>query len=388
MPEWCLRFGIVPLADPPNRSSENTAYTERLLALGLAQGIDRIGVAPAHIFARTRQELHERKQRELHDTMQFTYRNPDRSTDPQSTVAGAQSIIVGALSYATEQTEQHGYLEARIARYAWSDFYDQLRSALNVVRDQLRTDGYRAEVVVDSNALVDREAAYLAGLGWYGKNANLLLPGVGSYFVLGSVVTDAVLDVAPAPLDDGCGACKRCLDSCPTGAIVAPGVIDARTCLAWLIQKPGVFEHRFREALGDRIYGCDDCQQSCPPTIRFSIKKPVAAVRTSVSVLTMLQLSDNELMAQVGQWYVADRNPVWVRRNLLIILGNIASVSDQAVREALSMYCRHDDPMLRAHAIWSAARLGHRDLIPVADESPIVRVELAHLPEVRMSEGI
>jgi hypothetical protein len=102
----------------------------------------------------------------------------------------------------------------------------------------------------------------------------------------------------------------------------------------------------------------------------------------------MLQMSNNELMAQVGQWYVADRNPVWVRRNLLIILGNIASVSDQAVREVLSMYCRHDDPMLRAHAIWSAARLGHRDLIPVGDESPIVQAELTHLPEVRISEGI
>jgi epoxyqueuosine reductase len=388
MPEWCLRFGIVPLADPTNRSSKNTAYTERLLALGLAQGIDRIGVAPAQIFQRARHELHERKQRGLHDTMQFTYRNPDRSTDPQSTVAGAQSIVVGALSYATEQIEQPGYLEARIARYAWSDFYDQLRSALLVIRDQLRTDGFRAEVVVDSNALVDREAAYLAGLGWYGKNANLLLPGVGSYFVLGSVVTDAALDVAPAPLDDGCGACKRCLDSCPTGAIVAPGVIDARTCLAWLIQKPGVFEHRFREALGNRIYGCDDCQQACPPTIRFSIKKPDATVRTSVSVLTMLQLSDSDLMTEVGQWYVADRNPVWVRRNLLIILGNIASSTDQSVRNVLSAYCLHEDPMLRAHAIWSAARLGHRDLVPITDESPIVQAELAQLPEVRMSEGI
>jgi hypothetical protein len=102
----------------------------------------------------------------------------------------------------------------------------------------------------------------------------------------------------------------------------------------------------------------------------------------------MLQLSDNELMAEVGQWYVADRNPVWVRRNLLIILGNIASATDQAVREVLGSYCRDDDPMLRAHAIWSAARLGHLDLIPVTDESPIVQAELAHLPEVRMSEGI
>src|SRR6185295_8008395 len=102
----------------------------------------------------------------------------------------------------------------------------------------------------DDNSLVDREAAYLAGLGWYGKNANLLLPGQGSWFVLGSVVTDAPLPVAAAPATDGCGGCRRCLDGCPTGAIVAPGVVDARRCLAWLEQRPGPFPVEFRAALG------------------------------------------------------------------------------------------------------------------------------------------
>ena len=125
-------------------------------------------------------------------------------------------------------------------------------------------------MVADDNALVDREAAYRAGLGWYGKNANLLLPGEGSWFVLGSVVTDAPAAPPSRPrrCADGCGTCTRCLDGCPTGAIVAPGVVDARRCLAWLLQVEGAFPREHRVALGDRLYGCDDCQEVCPPNRR------------------------------------------------------------------------------------------------------------------------
>jgi len=118
-------------------------------------------------------------------------------------------------------------------------------------------------VVADDNALVDREAAYRAGLGWYGKNTNLLLPGKGSWYLLGSVVTDAPLP-AGRPMADGCGTCSRCLPACPTGAFIRPGVLDARRCLAWLVQAPGVFPAELRVALADRIYGGDSCQEVCP----------------------------------------------------------------------------------------------------------------------------
>src|SRR4029077_12823585 len=159
-----------------------------------------------------------------------------------------------------------GRPQGRVARYARDDHYAPLRAALWAVAHHLRRHGWRAVVFADDNSLVDREAAYLAGLGWYGKNANLLLPGRGSWFVLGLGVTDA-----PLPTDtrvaDGCGSCRRCLDGCPTGAIVAPGVVDARRCLAWLVQSPGVFPRDTRAALGNRLYGCDECQEGGPPNI-------------------------------------------------------------------------------------------------------------------------
>ena len=385
MPEWCLRFGIVPLANQqPFSREEAAAYTEQLLALGTAHGIDRIGVAPATTMQRARETLHARKSLGLHDTMQFTYRNPDRSTNPQVSVPNAQAMIVGACSYATDAPPAPLQLSARVARYAWANYYESLREGLGVVSDALRADGWNAQVFVDHNALVDRESAYLAGLGWYGKNANLLINGAGSFFVLGSVVTDAPLVVNERPVDDGCGACKRCLDSCPTNAIVEPGVIDAAKCLAWLVQKPGVFNRDYRVALADRVYGCDSCQDVCPPTIRLGITTKPSVVRAWVPVLQMLEMDDAQLLESVGQWYIADRNPMWVRRNLLIVLGNIGSASDEAVRNAIQKFCTHAEPMLRAHAIWSAARLGLHQFIPATDEDPTVVEELRNLPEVRV----
>ena len=385
MPEWCLRFGIVPLANQqPFSREEASAYTEQLLALGAANGIDRLGVAPAATMQRARETLHARKAVGLHDTMQFTYRNPDRSTNPQVSVPNAQAMIVGACSYAADAPPAPQQLSARVARYAWANYYESLRAGLGAVSAALQADGWNAQVFVDHNALVDRESAYLAGLGWYGKNANLLINGAGSFFVLGSVVTDAPLVVNERPVDDGCGACKRCLDSCPTNAIVEPGVIDAAKCLAWLVQKPGVFNRNYRIALADRVYGCDSCQDVCPPTIRLGITTKPSVVRAWVPILQMLEMDDAQLLESVGQWYIADRNPVWVRRNLLIVLGNIGNASDEAVRNAIQKFCTHAEPMLRAHAIWSAARLGLNQFIPATDEDPTVVEELRNLPEVRV----
>jgi epoxyqueuosine reductase len=333
---------------------------------------------------RARETLHTRKSLGLHDTMQFTYRNPDRSTNPQVSVPNAQAMIVGACSYASDAPPAPQQLSARIARYAWANYYESLRAGLGVVSDALQADGWNAKVFVDHNALVDRESAYLAGLGWYGKNANLLINGAGSFFVLGSVITDAPLVVNERPVDDGCGACKRCLDSCPTNAIVEPGVIDAAKCLAWLVQKPGVFNRDYRVALADRVYGCDSCQDVCPPTIRLGITTKPKVVRAWIPILQMLEMDDAQLLESVGQWYIADRNPMWVRRNLLIVLGNIGNANDEAVRDAIKTFCAHAEPMLRAHAIWSAARLGLHQFIPVTDEDQDVVEELRNLPEVRV----
>ncbi len=337
------------LADP-------AGFTAEVLDLGRRAGLDSVGVASADIMLRARGELERRKQVDLHNGMQFTYKNPVRSTDPRSSLPEAASVVVGARAYLEPEPERPAGAVGRIARYAWRDHYAPLRAGLWQVAHFLRASGFRSVVFADDNSMVDREVAYRAGIGWFGKNANLLLPGAGSYFVLGSVVTSAPLVVAEQPMADGCGGCRRCFDGCPTGAIVAPGVIDGHRCLAWLAQKPGVFPRVYRAALGVRIYGCDACQEVCPPNIRFGRATDRAVPRVWVDLVDLLSIDDAELLSRHGRWYIADREPRWVRRNALIALGNASIVNDQVVAQ-IGRYLADPDALLRLHAAWAALAL-------------------------------
>jgi len=377
-------------SEPPRAAT--AAYLAELTALAAEHGVTRTGVAPADVLGRARTELIRRRDLGLHDGMSFTYRNPDRSTDPAQAVRGARSVIVGALPYLLDDLQDPGDTldgagssapRGRVARYAWVDHYAPLRAGLWAMAQQLRRDGWKAVAFADDNSMVDREIAHLAGLGWFGKNANLLLAGAGSWFVLGSVVTTAPFEPAPALVADGCGSCRRCLDACPTGAIVADGVIDASRCLAWLLQKPGVFDPRFRVALGDRLYGCDDCQEACPPTVRLGerVRRRLdAPQQRTVDVLDLLEGDDAHVLAECGRWYLADRDPRWLRRNALVVLGNIGGQHPAAsarVTAVVDRYLAHRDPMLRAHAVWAARRLGLTASLPTSDPDPMVQAELS-----------
>jgi epoxyqueuosine reductase len=317
--------------------------------------------------------------------MHFTYGDPARATDPARTVPGARSLVVGARSYRRADPAPPAGDEpwGRVARYSWADHYAPLRQALGAVSDGLVAEGWAARVLVDDNSLVDREAAYRAGLGWYGKNTMLLLPGRGSWFVLGSVVTDAPLPPTGPAVADGCGSCRRCMPACPTGALIAPGVLDARRCLAWLLEAPGPFPKAYRTALGARLYGCDDCQEACPPN-RISDRRqtPPAAEAGDeawIGVVGLLALDDDALMARVGRWYVPRRQARYVRRNALVVLGNVGDGAHPRVEACLRDALAHRDPLLRSHAVWAAARLGRRDLLDgmrLTEEDREVRAEL------------
>ena len=337
---------------------------DELTSLGLAAGLDAIGVAVVETFDSTRRDLEDRKAAGLHAGMAFTYRNPARSTDPGAALTGARSLVVGARAYRPPRDAQqpNDSPTGRVAAYACRDEYTPLRAALRVVADRLCDHGWKARVLADDNSLVDREAARRAGIGWYGKNSNLLLPGKGSWFVLGSVVTTAPLSPTGPPVADGCGSCSRCVDACPTGAIVAPGVVDANHCLAWLLQRAGTFPLEHRVALGDRIYGCDDCQEVCPPNRRAerSQNEPSELSSSTVSLLAMLHATDAELLERHGRWYIAERNPRWLRRNALVALGNVARSDDAAANATIARYRVGDDEVLAEHASWAERQIGTR----------------------------
>lgn len=379
---------------------------DELRSIGLANGLAAVGFCDAEPLTEIEQVLVERRDRGLNAEMNFTYRNPARSTDPRSTLPSARSIIVGALRYDTDLPGRPSDTRpfARVARYATADHYRELREALMEIRNHLKSLGHKAVVVADENALVDRAVAVKAGIGWYGKSANVLLPGKGSWFVLGSVITNAELEPASQPVADGCGSCTSCMDHCPTGAIIAPGVVDANLCLSWRLQAPGDFPVELRRSLGDRIYGCDDCQEYCPPSRRadrrgidapdhppeYPLDAGDGGGGSWVDVEWMLQATDEELLERLGRWYVPQRDPRYLRRNALVVYGNTAdSCDDQQVEAVLGPYLDGEEEMLRRHAAWAVVALGRDHLFDIASRrhDPVIAEEITAITDRLVSDG-
>lgn len=343
---------------------------DRIREVASAAGLDAVGFTRAEVFDGTRQDLLRRKQAGFAGGIAFTYRNPERSTDPERLLPGARSLVVAAMTCGGGDVQPPQEREqASVARFAREDRYRRLRDALEKLAMCLRAEGFRSKVVADDNALVDREAAVRAGIGYYGKNTMVLLPRRGSMFLLGSVVTDAELPASPRYDGPGCGRCTRCMSSCPTNAIVAPGVLDARRCLAWLLQSEGDIPVQYRELVGARIYGCDDCQEVCPPN-RLSLRKDSVRRQISngagsseavpggkVDLVAVVTSSDDELIGRFGHFYIPRRQPRYLRRNALVALGNCADRSDPRVLSALRHAIESGDEMLASHARWAAEKL-------------------------------
>lgn len=326
---------------------------DSLRSLVLGAGCAAVGVAGVEPFDEVRAEVENRKDAGMHGDMHFTFGDPARSTDIRRSFPWAESLLVAGHAYVPDsgspgdERANHG----RIARFATEDHYRPLRAALDVAADHLREAGHQAEVVVDDNRLVDRAAAVRAGVAWWGKNTMVLSPASGPWMLLGSVVTDASLDPT-TPMVRDCGTCSACLPACPTGALVAPGVLDARLCLAHLLQAKGWIPVELRAAVGDRIYGCDDCLDACPPGDKLL---QIAPPKPRFDMLALLALSDDDLLGRFDHFYVPRRRASYLRRNLLVALGNAGD--DEAV-PLLESYLRSDDPMLRAHSAWALGRLG------------------------------
>lgn len=336
---------------------------ERLVEVGLGAGLSEVRVASAAPFERARSDIETRRSRGYFGRMQFTTARPDVSCDVTRTVPGARSLVVGAFGYWTPEPPPPAGVRfvGSVARFSWTDWYEGLRRGLRAVAEELVEAGFEARVLVDANELVDRAAAERAGIGWFGKNTNVLHPRLGSWVLLGSVVTDAELPPDP-PSSGTCGTCERCLPACPTQAFVAPGVLDARRCISYLLQSSEDIPEALRTAVGGRVYGCDDCQDVCPPNRRAARKAdgaPSAGAGVSldahVDLAWLLSASDAELLSRFGRFYIPKRQPRFLRRNALVALGN---VGDHRAVPLVDPWMAADDPMLRRHAAWALGRLG------------------------------
>jgi len=317
-----------------------------------AAGLDLFGVAAADAFPEVYAHLLARRDNGQAAGLGFTYRDTKTATTPRASFPWAMSLLVGARAYLPAAGSPGPGAGGRIARVAVDDAYEPLRQALHTLASSLGFHGHRAEVLCDDNRLVDRAAAVRAGLGWWGKNTMVLAPRFGPWLLFGSVVTDAILE-PDRPMGRDCGSCQACLPACPTGALVAPGILDARRCLAAWAQAPGSIPVEFRPAMGDRLYGCDDCIEACPPGHRL-LERSVSA-RGRVDLAWVLWAADAALLTRFGHWFLPDRNATVIRRNALIAAGNSGDVS---LVPAVASYSDHPDSTLAEHATWALARLG------------------------------
>lgn len=329
------------------RDDELWARIERWSSsVGLGE-IAAIGVEPFHFDAAS--VLNQRASGR-HNGMEFTFRRPSRSMDVRVTFPYAESIIVVTYPYPREAGEG----VRSIAAYATRDRYSELRDHLGGIRALLKEAGYRAQVVADDNALMDRVVARRAGLGWVGKSSMILNPRSGPHLLIGSVVTNWSYRSHRTLTLRECGTCDACVRACPTGALDGEGHLDARRCLAWLLQKPGTFPTEYREAVGVRVYGCDTCLDACPVgkrNVEVAEEGP-----SSLEVLRkLLELSDESLIATYPHFYVPRRQAAHLRRNVLLAAGNLDRWDD-AIAAGLRRYVCSSDPVLAEQARWSLRR--------------------------------
>jgi len=323
---------------------------EELARLGEELGLDAIGAAPVSPYEETERHIRERRARGLFADMRFTMARPDVSCHPETLLDGARTVVSAALCYWAEGEEPppgHG----RLPRYTWWDAYAVVRDGLDELGRRLGGD-YR--VLVDANQHVDREAAARSGVGFYGKNTLLITRRFGSWVVLGTLVTTAELEPT-SPLDAGCGSCTLCIDACPTDALEEAGVLDATRCLSYWTQSAEPFPEGYREALGDRVYGCDICQDVCPwnrgVEKRRAGEAAPAGSEPHVSLVDWLEAPDEELSERYDRLFVPRNDPRYLRRNALVALGNGAGDPELA-----RPYAEGADPLLREHAEWVLGR--------------------------------
>ena len=343
------------------------ALVKKIRAWGLELGFAEIGIASADVSAATPGLL-----RWLalgrHGEMDYMAKHAALRADPAALVAGSLSIISARLPYWPRAADSEQVLADRglayISRYALGrDYHTTLRKRLQQLADRLQTEVDQAglgkefayRVFSDSAPVMEVEFARQAGIAWRGKHT-LTLTREGSWHFLGEIYT--TLPLPPdAPVSEHCGSCRSCLDACPTGAIVAPYEVDARLCISYLtIELKGSIPTALRPLIGNRIYGCDDCQLCCPWNRYAQTGDPAFAVRHGLDSTPLTELfawTEEEFESRLAGSAIRRIGFERWLRNIAVALGN-APASD-ATRKALNARLDHPSALVREHVSWALA---------------------------------
>ena len=343
------------------------ALAARIKTWGTELGFQQVGIAAAQI-PEDESRLGEWLARQWHGEMDYMQRHGTRRTRPAELVPGTVRVISARMDYAPpDARDPHEVLAdsalAYVSRYALGrDYHKVLRNRLQRLAGRIEGEigpfGYRA--FVDSAPVLEKALARDAGLGWIGKHTNLLNRHAGSWFFLGEIYTDLPLPADAAPANH-CGSCTACIDICPTQAIVGPYRLDARRCISYLtIEHHGSIPEQLRPALGNRIYGCDDCQLVCPWNRYARVSaEPDFRVRHGLDASSLVALfawTESEFLERTrGSAIRRIGHELWLR-NIAVALGN-ASRSAEVI-DALRARAHHPSALVREHVAWALKRHG------------------------------
>jgi epoxyqueuosine reductase len=314
--------------------------TRHLKAEALGLGFDLVGVARANRVADD-DRLAEWLTRGYHGTMAWMANHFEKRVDPRELVPGCRSIVCVGLLYHRPAGEAPQPEELEVATYAWGeDYHRVLKGKLGRLLERGRAlePTFEGRAFVDSAPVMDKYWAERAGLGWRGKNTNLLNVRLGSFLFLGEILTTAEL-VPDLPGTDHCGTCTRCIEACPTGALVEPYVLDARRCISyWTIEHRDALDPAEEEAVGEWLFGCDVCQDVCPwnrdaPTATEERLTPHGDAWPA-TLDDLLTLSPDEFRRRFGDTAVERTRRRGLVRNAAIVAGNTGLGSDVALKEA------------------------------------------------------
>lgn len=346
---------------------QGSELSNHIKMLALSRGFDLCGVAPIapSVF---RKEFTEWLERGMNGEMAWMARDPERRLNPGMSLPDAKSVVVVAMNYYTKTPHNSGDLErARFARYARNeDYHDVMTSRLNLLLEDIRLEvesELNGRIYVDTGPILEREIAWLSGIGWYGKNTMIINSRRGSYFLLGEILLD--IELPPdIPAVGGCGTCTRCMDACPTGAIIGPYQVDSRRCISYLtIEQKGMIPTEHADKLGNMVFGCDICQEVCPFNVRFAIstKEPSFQPRevTAESKVTdLLYMSDNEFLAAFKN------SPVKRTKRRGLLRNAAADLSSRCDEEAIAglEHALNDlEPLVREQAMQSLKVIKERN---------------------------
>jgi epoxyqueuosine reductase len=350
------------VAEPIVLAPDVAELTRLAKGHAFALGFDLVGVAelgPADTAA----AFEEWVEAGHAGAMAWLARGAGKRRDTRLPRPGTTHAIVVALDYGGKEPS------GPVARYArGDDYHDVMEARLRELHARLERDAGRAiagKPYVDTGPILERDLARRAGLGWFGKNTNLLNPRLGSFFFLGALVVDVAL-VPDAPFEeDRCGTCTRCIDACPTGAIVAPRKLDATRCISYLtIELKDEIPVELREKIGELIYGCDICQEVCPWNVRFAreLSEASFAARPAVTGKDASALARELLaMSQPGFSAAFKGSPMKraklrsLKRNAAVVLGN---AGDPSALPSLIAALSDSEPLVREHAAWALGRFG------------------------------